>query len=338
MLDTVGGWKALDTAALRDVNHAATMIGRMAAAAVAVQRGYAIEADHGPSGKLDHWRIAGIPKAACDALSKRSAEIELHMESVGFVGYRARGIGARATRDAKSDESPEQLLPRWLDELDELDQSGWPARRIADRLRVVNERAAVPTPLTEADLHRLASQLLSADGDLGNRKAFTRPDIIRVLAPNLYGFPGEELDRAVQAVIEHREAIPLVGQPAARGKAWAAASMLAAEQAVAEVSRRLAQRDGVAVNPDVITKSLTAKERSIGRALTRGQSAAVYGICAEARGLDLIIGVAGSSAWPGPGRPPPSTPFALRSRVMASARSARRRVARQLARSARKPT
>ena len=61
MLDDAGGWKGLDTAALRDLTHAATMAGRLAGAAVAVERGYAIEADHGPSGKLDHWAISGNP-------------------------------------------------------------------------------------------------------------------------------------------------------------------------------------------------------------------------------------------------------------------------------------
>lgn len=86
MLDAGGGWKALDTAALRDVNHAATMAGRMAAAEVAVRLGYAIERDDGPSGRLGHWRLAGIPDEACEVLSKRSEEIDLHMESVGFQG------------------------------------------------------------------------------------------------------------------------------------------------------------------------------------------------------------------------------------------------------------
>ncbi len=62
MLDACGGWKALDTGGLRDLVHAATMVGRVASASVAVDLGYAIEPDAGPSGKLDHWRIAGDPR------------------------------------------------------------------------------------------------------------------------------------------------------------------------------------------------------------------------------------------------------------------------------------
>ena len=264
---------------------------RMAGAAVAVELGYAIEPDDGPTGKLGHWRITGIPRDACDVLSKRSEEIDLHMESSGFQSYRARGIGARATRDAKSDESPEALQLRWIDELD---GAGWPIRKITHRLVAINDRARDRALPTDADLQQLASAVLSLDGELGNRKAFTRLDIVRVLAPSRYGLPPQELDRAVQAVIDHHQAIPLVGQPAARGRAWASASVLGLEQAVAETSRRLASRDAAAVSPAVITNALTAKEHAIGGTLTPGQVSAVSGICAEGRGLDLIIGTAGS--------------------------------------------
>ena len=48
MGDARGGWKALDTALLRDHLHAATAIGCMAAAAKAVELGYGIEPDPGP--------------------------------------------------------------------------------------------------------------------------------------------------------------------------------------------------------------------------------------------------------------------------------------------------
>ena len=141
MLDDRGGWKALDTAGIRDLIHAATMAGRLVAAAKAVELGYAIEPDHGPSGKLDHWAIAGIPSAVTELFSKRSGEIEEELETVGFSSYRARGIAARNSRDPKDDESPESLLVRWLDELDEI---GWPTRRINQRLRIVQDRQHQP--------------------------------------------------------------------------------------------------------------------------------------------------------------------------------------------------
>ena len=62
MGDERGGWKGLDTGLLRDHLHAATAIGRMAAAAKAVELGYAIEADPGPSGRLGGWAISRHPQ------------------------------------------------------------------------------------------------------------------------------------------------------------------------------------------------------------------------------------------------------------------------------------
>src|SRR3546814_11296889 len=70
MLDTRGGYKALDSAALRDTVEAATMVGRLHSAARAVELGFTIEADPGPSGNLRHWRITGIPQAVCDLRSE----------------------------------------------------------------------------------------------------------------------------------------------------------------------------------------------------------------------------------------------------------------------------
>jgi conjugative relaxase-like TrwC/TraI family protein len=52
MSDEHGGWKGLNTGLLRDHIHAATAIGRVASAAKAVELGYGIEADPGPSGRL----------------------------------------------------------------------------------------------------------------------------------------------------------------------------------------------------------------------------------------------------------------------------------------------
>jgi hypothetical protein len=43
--------------------------------------------------------------------------------------------------------------------------------------------------------------------------------------------------------VQHRECVPLVGQPGARGRAWAAASVLATEQAIEAVAERLAERE-----------------------------------------------------------------------------------------------
>ncbi len=52
MADARGGWKAADTALWREYVHAATMVGRVASAQRAVELGYGIVPDAGPSGRL----------------------------------------------------------------------------------------------------------------------------------------------------------------------------------------------------------------------------------------------------------------------------------------------
>ena len=121
MRDARGGWKALDTALLRDHLHAATAVGRMAAAVKAVELGYGIEPDPGPSGRLGGFAIAGIPKEAWEVHATRSAQIDA---AVGRgASYEARSVAARTTRDPKVHTLVEDLLPRWRAELA---QAGYP--------------------------------------------------------------------------------------------------------------------------------------------------------------------------------------------------------------------
>jgi conjugative relaxase-like TrwC/TraI family protein len=293
MLDDRGGWKALDTAGIRDLVHAATMAGRLAAAEKAVQLGYAIEPDHGPSGKLDHWRIAGIPAEVADRFSKRAEAIQEELEQTGFTSYRARGVAARNSREPKSDEGPEALLFRWLDELDSM---GWPSRKLSQRLYIVNERRHQPLrTLTDQQSAQLVVDAIGPNGPLAKRKAFTRADVIRVIAPALYGCAAGQLDRVVAGIVQHRECVPLVGQPGARGRAWAAASVLATEQAIEAVGERLVGREtGMTVGRLATGLAITDKERALGRSLTDSQRHAIAHIFASGRGLDLIAGVAGS--------------------------------------------
>ncbi len=255
--------------------------------------GYAIEADHGPSGKLDHWAIAGIPAEVIELFSKRSAEIEEELEAAGFASYRARGIAARNSRGPKEEASQESLLVRWLGELEEI---GWPARKINQRLRVVQDRQRQPVrALTEKERLQLVRDLIGPAGALAKRKAFTRADVIRLAAPALYGCAADELDQLVAGVLQHPEAIPLVGQPGARGRAWAAASVLATEQAVEAVAARLAQRTtAAAVDVAAVEAAVATKERSLGRQLTDGQRQAAVAIATSGPPLNLVVGVAGS--------------------------------------------
>jgi conjugative relaxase-like TrwC/TraI family protein len=294
MLDKLGGWKALDTGGLRDLVHAATMVGRLAAAQRAVELGYAIEPDPGPSGKLDHWHITGIPDHVLELFSKRSAEIDAEMEAVGFDSYRARGIATRNSRAPKDD--PADGVDLWQAWRDELTDAGINPRDLRSRVEAIaRRRSQPPRTLTSADRSKIVEGLLAADGPVAERKAFTRADLIRNAAPLLYGCHADELDHIVSEVLHHPDAIALVGQPGARGRAWAVASVLNTEDAIADTAARLAGRTAAPSCPE-LTDRLDAVARADvdGHQLTAGQASAAHAVLTSGRGLDVVVGVAGS--------------------------------------------
>jgi conjugative relaxase-like TrwC/TraI family protein len=93
MLDRIGGPKGLYSAALRDTIEAATMVGRLHAAAKANELGYAItEVETGESGRLRQWSIDGIPVEVCEIFSKRADEISEYLAEKGHTTYAARGV------------------------------------------------------------------------------------------------------------------------------------------------------------------------------------------------------------------------------------------------------
>lgn len=220
-------------------------------------------------------------------------DIDAEIEEKGFDSPRARGVAARTTRGAKGEEDAGSLSARWLAELQEI---GWPARRIVRHLdHAATLRHAPLRTLSDTERRALAVQLIGPGGPLAELKAFARADIIRAAAPALYGCAPVELDHVVGAVLSHAETIPLIGQPGARSRVWVAASVLAAEQAVAEVVARLAGAERrAAVSSGALQEALVAKERALGRPLSAGQYRAIEAVATSGSGLDLVVGVAGS--------------------------------------------
>lgn len=185
MLDERGGWKAPDTALWREHLHAATMIGRAAAARVAVELGYAIEADPGPSGRLGHWRVAGVPDGVIEVHSKRAAEITAECDRRGDHSHRARSVAARTTRKAKQVEGVEaHLVERWQAELASV---GWPVRRLTDSIDAAAATGPLQDRMNIKTARQFLSEILGQDSELARRKVFFRRDVIVAVAPHLYG-------------------------------------------------------------------------------------------------------------------------------------------------------
>lgn len=291
MLDDRGGFKAADTTVWRNHLHAATMTGRMASAAKAVELGYGIEADPGPSGKLGHWRIAGVPKAVEEVHSKRAAEITLAMAEGGFVSPRAKEVAANETRPRKRHEPIADLMSRWTDELD---SAGYPVPELSAMVDTAARHRRVPS-LSWDELRRRIATVLSSEGTLGRRKVFTRADAVVALAPSLYGLRPRALERAVDRLISDPEVIPLVGVPGARQRAYSTASTLAIEEAIAQsLGRAMERSDGPAVSFVTVGSAIDRAEASLGRSLTPGQVRLVHAATGSRRGAELCVGVAGS--------------------------------------------
>ena len=285
MGDRHGGWKALDTALVRDHLHAATAVGRMAAAAKAVELGYGIEADRGPSGRLGGWAIAGIPAEVCEVHSTRSAQIDA---AVGpDASYAARSVAARATRDRKAEQPLQDLMFRWQTELT---AAGLPARRPGGRGRRRRGRllAAHRRP------RRIWPQSCSAPGGrLASEKTFTRGDVIVAVAPHLHGLPMAFLDQAVEAVLSHprRCACPPFAGPESRcgrpGACWRTRS------ASPSWPTCLAGRAGAEVHWSVACDAIEALQARLGGPLTDTQRRVAMGLMTAGHSLDVVVGIAG---------------------------------------------
>jgi conjugative relaxase-like TrwC/TraI family protein len=292
MRDVRGGWKAADTVLWREHLHAATMVGRVAAARAAVELGYGIEADRGPSGRLRHWRIAGIPDEVIDVHSKRSAEIDAECERRGDSSYRARGMAARTTRGAKELGVEGELVGRWRAELAAM---GWPVERLIEAVESAAIRAGRPARLSLKGVRKMLGEVLSPEGELARRKVFSRRHVLVELAPYLFGQDPKVLEVLTDRALQDPEAIPLAAVAGAREQPYALASVLATEQAIADaVGRQLERCDAPTASPAGIDRAVGGAEQDLGGMLSGEQRQAAVSICSSGRGAELVVGVAGA--------------------------------------------
>jgi conjugative relaxase-like TrwC/TraI family protein len=293
MLDARAGWKGMYSALLRDLAEAACMAGRMRSAAKAIELGYAIELDPGDSGRARDWRIVGNPAEVCDVYSKRRDEIDDYIEEHGLDGYRARRVAARKTRATKRFTGVDELMPRWIAELE---AHGWTIEGLAASLDAARQQCTGPhPPLTDIEVEDLTAELMDPDGEFLTRwKVFSRTRLVTEIAPRLYGQHPDELDRVVDQVIASPLVVPLIGIAGAREQPYTAAAVLANEQTIADTLDRLTTRPGPTIDPLAVQRAIATKQTDIGRSLTAGQVAAIANICNDQAAIKIVVGVAGS--------------------------------------------
>jgi len=292
MLDERGGWKAPVTALWREHLHAATAYGRLCSARVALELGYGIVPDHGPSGKLGHWAIAGIPDAAMKLHSKRAEDIAGELVDVGFDSYRSKGHAARNSRKSKRHQPVDDLMAKWTAELAGIGIS------IGDMERSVADEAGrrIAGDLTPEAVQALVDELLSPEGRLAERKIFARRDVMVAAAPHLFGHDPSVLADVVDRVLADPAAIPLINVPGVTERVYAPACVIAAEHAIeANVAAGRHRLDAPKVSAATANQAMIDKQRSMGGVLlTDGQQRAVAGIATSGRGVDIVVGVAGA--------------------------------------------
>jgi conjugative relaxase-like TrwC/TraI family protein len=293
MRDTKGGHKALYSALVRDLAEAAAMAGRMRSGARAIELGYAIELDAGESGRARDWRIAGIPAEVREIVSKRSDQIADYLAEKGYTGYRARTFAAHHTRPVKRGTGVEELMPRWVGELE---AHGWSVERLATSLALARHRCrGLARPLTGDQIDRLATEMLGPEGAfMASGKLFDRARLVAEIAPRLYGHHPRELDRVVDRVLASDLVVPLIGIAGTREQPYAATAVLATEHTIADTLERLIDRSGPSVDRVVVQRATSAKQAEINNFLSGGQRAAIANICRSGRAVDVVVGVAGS--------------------------------------------
>ncbi len=185
--------------------------------------------------------------------------------------------------------------------------AGWHAQLAAagynpDGLLQSLEQAAAgrgrdgPATLDGPQLSALAAYLLGPPERLANQKVFTRADAPVVAGPLLFGFGPSELLRVVEAVCAHPGAVALMGVKAAREQAYAPACAIANEAAIALKAALQAERgDAPALGAEAVSAAISDKEAELdGRPLRSGQKAMVTAVATSGRGVELVVGVAGS--------------------------------------------
>lgn len=96
-------------------------------------------------------------------------------------------------------------------------------------------------------------------------------------------------------VLADPEAVPLVAVLSASERPYATATTIAREQAIAAaVDIEVARTDAPAVDRIAVRRAIATREAELGTHLTMSQHDAVVTTATSGRGLELIVGVAGS--------------------------------------------
>ena len=303
-----GRWSALDGTAL--YAHARTA-GFLYQAALRAELTATLGVEWGPV-QRGVAEVTGFTKAELGEFSRRRAEIDARMATLGTTSPRAAQAAALDTRQAKKPARRIDLAP--LDQVNAKDYDVEPRallddwRRRADTIglnpAVIAARTGPrrsPAPLNLADAQ---GWLLSPDGLTAHASTFDRRDILRGLAERApEGATVAELETAAEVVLGAPGVVRLDagtgGQrvrradgklvPVASGVRYTTADLLAVETSLLdEANSRVEAGVGIA-RPAEVAKALAARP-----SLSDEQQQMVTRLVTSGAGVDVVVGAAGT--------------------------------------------
>jgi conjugative relaxase-like TrwC/TraI family protein len=236
--------------------------------------------------------IAGVSREVIEAFSTRRKEIE---EELGHqpASRAAAEVAALSTRKAKDYAvSPDELLPSWRDKARSM---GLDEHALGDLIGHIEQRALGPSERSEIE-----SILAGPSGLTRDNSTFTRREVIQALCDRLtQGATISEIEAWAEDFVSGAGAVALAGTAkdtagptvvpmTAREARYSTVEMLMTErEAIRSACGRIS--DGVGIAQETHVTGVIA-----GRTLYEEQRALVEEITTSGRGVEVVMGKAGT--------------------------------------------
>lgn len=221
-----------------------------------------------------HAEVAGVPVPLRRLFSKRRQQVEAELERAGRADARSAQDATLLTRPGK-DHGDQSLRQRWSDEAR---QAGYDPERLRDVLGV----ASAP-PLDETAFVDVASTVLADTGLTEQTASFGDRDLLRAVASALpAGAPVPTVRRWSERLLHSDDVVPLL-LGGGDWQTYSTARHLAAEQRALALAAALAAVPRPTVTGEVPAGRLTAEQHAVVQALV-----------GQPRGVDVVVGKAGT--------------------------------------------
>ncbi len=246
--------------------------------------------------------IAAVPGSVLRAFSQRRAEIEEHLEEAGLSSARAAQVATYATRRPKDhDTLPEDLSADWHRRAAELGVTETTVAAWTGHARRLDRADA-----DDQDVQRLFEHLASPEGLTARRSSFHRRDVVRAVADS-FG-PGADVGSIITLVdaflsSDHVVALPVPDRSAeilrrrdgtvvpleVDGARFSTPELLAVEERLIAGAIGRKSDDVASVSWAILELALSERPE-----LSAEQRTMVSTICRSGRGVDVVVGAAGT--------------------------------------------